>query len=269
MNPSSRLYWQAAAVLAFSLAAAGCGALKKPAQPDPAVVEEMRTFRKSALEAFKKGDLEQAYALTEKAIALGEKNLVDFPKDLAVIRLEKALVQHARGNFSDAEAESSKVMQALKDTPELQREYAQAVGIHGGAIYKQGKTEEAISALSEAIQGYQKSGDINTVNGLSLLNGLSQLLFQEGRFDEAGKTASQIQEVCLLPSTRIPVQSRLQVLTKLGQSAFEQKQWKMALDNYQSALHFGKRNHEITPQDLLPIQDGIAKSKEMLESAPK
>jgi tetratricopeptide (TPR) repeat protein len=265
---SSRLFLQAFAVLAFSMTAAGCGALKKPAPPDPALVEELRTVRKAGVEAFKKGELEEAYQLTEKALELGEKHLGDFPKDMAMIHLQKALVQQARGQFGEAEVESAKAMQVFKPVPELHREYAQAVGVHGAALYKQGKNEQAIPVLKEAIQGYERSGDLYTSNGLGLLSVISNLLFKVEKFDEAGKYASQIRDICSLPSTRIPVLNRLDALTSLGQAALEQKQWKLALENYQKALEFGEKN-QVNFLALVPVRGGIAKAKEMLESAPK
>lgn len=258
----------AAIILALVLGVAGCGALKKPAPPDPAVVEELRSARKAGAEALKKGDLEEAYQLTEKALELGEKHLMDFPKDVAIIHLQKALVQRARGKSVEAETESAKAMQVFKDVPELQREYAQALAVNGGALYQQGKNQEAIEVLKEAIKGYEKSGDLYTINGLSILAVLNSLLAKEGKLDEAGKYARQVQDICSLQSTLIPVLNRLDALTRLGQTALEQKQWKVALDNYQRALEFGQKN-QVNFLDLIVVRGGIAKAKEMLESAPK
>lgn len=257
-----------ALILAQVLVVAGCGGLKKPAPPDPAVVEELRSARKAGAEALKKGDLEEAYQLTEKAVELGKKHLMDFPKDMAIIHLQKALVQRARGKFVEAETESAKAMQVFKDVPELQREYAQALGVNGGALYQQGKNQEAIGVLKEAIKGYEKSGDLYTINGLSILAVLDSLLAKEGKFDEAGKYARQVQDICSLQSTQIPVINRLNALTKLGQTALEQKQWKLALENYQRALDFGQKN-QVGFLDLIAVRGGIAKAKEMLESTPK
>jgi tetratricopeptide (TPR) repeat protein len=264
-HPSS--IWLVLLTLPVLFLTCGCGSKKPVAQPNATELAEMKSLHKAGLEEFKKGNLEEADKLTGQVLEMAEKLLPGQSTELALIRLTRAMVLHSRNQFEASASESAKVVQALKDRPDEIRGYAQALGLNGGSLVRLGRIEESVPVLQQAVRGCEKSGDLLTVNGLSIVGALGCQLYLLGKYEEAAKYVTQAREICDNPLTRVPMEKRLQVLARFGETALGQKQWELALEQYQHALAFGTK-HQVGFFELIPIRGGIAKARENLP-APK
>ncbi len=77
----------------------GCGSQKLVPQPNATELAEMKSLSKAGLEAFKKGNLEEADHLFGQVLEMAERLLPGQSKELALIRLNRALVLHSRQQF--------------------------------------------------------------------------------------------------------------------------------------------------------------------------
>ena len=245
----------------------GCGSQKLVPQPNATELAEMKSLSKAGLEAFKKGNLEEADQLSGQVLEMAERLLPGQSKELALIRLNRALVLHSRQQFEPSASEAAKAAQALKDQPDEFRGYAQALGLYGGSLVRLGKVEESVPVLQEAVRGYEKSGELFNVSGLSVVAALGCQLYLLDKYDEATKYVTQTREICDNPHAKVPMTKRLDVLARFGETALGKKQWGLALEQYQYALAFGKK-HNLGFFELITIQGGIAKARENIP-APK
>jgi len=259
--------WKTFLILSFLSLLGGCGAKMAVPHPNPAELAEMMTLRKAGLEEYKKGNLEEADKITGQVLEMAERLLPAQSVELALIRMNRALILHSRQQFEASASESAKAAQALKNHPDEFRGYAQALALYGGSLVRLGKVEESVPVLQEAVRGYEKSGDLYTVSGLSAVAALGCQLYLLDQYEEAAKSVKQAREICDNPHAKVPLAKRLEILARFGDTALGKKQWELAMEQYQHALAFGKKN-QVGFFELIPIQGGIAKARENLP-APK